>query len=212
MTGKRSAAEAREDTVALSTRGWIDIARDTLIREGVEAVKVDRLAKASNVTRGGFYWRFKSRQDLLDQLLDDWRQTNTAPLLAVLDGPGTPQERYRALMRLWIEERDFRPDYDLAVRNWANSSAKVAEAVREVDSQRIDALRQLFVSAGYEGDEALVRARITYYHQVGYYALGIKQSAERRRQLSPIYYQVLTGFDDEPGSGSGSRGAAFSVL
>lgn len=188
--------KAPVDGSSLSTQDWLDVARETLIREGVDAVKIDRLAKACNVTRGGFYWRFKSRQDLLDQLLEDWRSTNTVPFLAAIGGPGTSQERYQALIRLWIEEKDFRPDYDSAVRNWASSSPQVAEAVHTVDSVRVEALRRLFIDAGYDDDEALVRARITYYHQVGYYTLGIKQSVERRRQLSPIYYRILTGFEN----------------
>lgn len=175
------------------------MARETLIREGIDAVKVDRLAKAKNVTRGGFYWRFKSRQDLLDHLLDDWRERNTASFLAAIAGPGSAEERYQALIQLWIEEKDFSPDYDMAVRNWASSSPAVEEAVRVVDGLRVDALRRLFVDAGYEGDEALVRARITYYHQIGYYTLGVRQTVERRRQLSPLYYRILTGFEAEDG-------------
>ncbi|MGC4251361.1 MAG: TetR/AcrR family transcriptional regulator [Sphingobium sp.] len=177
----------------LSTQDWLNIARDTLIREGIDAVKIDRLAKASGVTRGGFYWRFKSRADLLEQLLDDWRASNTVPFISVVSGPGTPAERYQALVQLWIDEDVFKPDYDTAIRNWAASSQKVADIVQTVDALRIDALRRLFLEAGYEEDEALVRARITYYHQIGYYALGIKQSVERRRQLLPIYYKILAG-------------------
>ena len=38
----------------ISTEDWIKVARDTLIREGVGAVKVDRIAKKASVTRGGF--------------------------------------------------------------------------------------------------------------------------------------------------------------
>ena len=211
MQGNDATDEAE---ATLSTQDWLDLARETLIREGIDAVKVDRLAKAGKVTRGGFYWRFKSRQDLLDQLLEDWRTTNTAPFLEVLSGAGTPQQRYEALMRLWIDEKDFRPDYDTAVRNWASSSPKVAEAVQTIDSLRIDALRRLFAEAGYDPDESLVRARITYYHQVGYYTLGIRQSAERRRQLSPIYYRVLTGFtlDEGARSSSSARVAANAMF
>ena len=48
---------------------------------------------------------------------------------------------------------------------------------------------------GYHGLEALMRARITYYHQVGYYALGVRESRKTRRQLLPYYAKVLTGRD-----------------
>lgn len=179
----------------LSTEDWLEVARETLIREGIGAVKIDRLAKACGVTRGGFYWRFKSRDDLLDQLLKDWRSSNTTPFLAALSGPGSHVDRFRALMRLWIEEQDFDPDYDTAVRNWALSSPKVAAVVHTVDDIRMDALKRVFVDGGYDEAEAIVRARITYFLQVGYYALGIKEAQPTRLGQAEIYYRILTGFD-----------------
>lgn len=178
----------------LDTQDWIDVARRVLIREGVAAVKIDRLARECSVTRGGFYWRFKNRDDLLDALLEDWRQTNTAPLLQAASGPGTPAERFEALIRLWIEERDFNPDYDTAVRSWARTSSKAADVVRKTDDLRIEALKQIFLDAGYSDDEAFIRARITYFHQVGYYAMGVRESAARRYELSDLYRRVLAGF------------------
>src|SRR5947208_2045397 len=49
-----------------STREWVDIARRVLVEEGVVEVKIDKLARLAGVTRGGFYWRFKNRDELLD--------------------------------------------------------------------------------------------------------------------------------------------------
>jgi hypothetical protein len=46
---------------------------------------------------------------------------------------------------------------------------------------------------GYDPQEAEIRARITYFHQVGYYALGLKESDRTRRKLAPIYTRVLLG-------------------
>jgi AcrR family transcriptional regulator len=180
----------------LSTEDWLQVAKATLIKEGVSAVKIDRLARAAGVTRGGFYYRFKSRQALLDALLADWRATNTQPFLDTLLGAGSPPERFHALIRLWIEEREYRPDYDTAVRSWSRVSVKVANAVHEADDLRIDALKRLFLDAGYDEGEAFIRARITYFHQVGYYALGVRETTKRRQELSELYYRVLTGFRD----------------
>lgn len=189
-------AKSKSKERGISTEDWIKVARDTLIREGVGAVKIDRIAKKASVTRGGFYYRFKNRAELLNTLLEDWRSTNTEPWLRALLGPGTPSERFHALMRLWIDERDYNPDYDTAVRSWSRVSSKVAAVVREIDDLRIDAFKKLFLDAGYGESEALIRARITYYHQVGYYAMGVRESTKRRQELSELYYQVLTGFDN----------------
>lgn len=191
MGRKKSAAP---DTI--SRERWIDVARAMLVREGIGAVKVNRLAKKLGVTRGGFYWRFKNLADLQEALVEDWRKSNTAPFLAALGGTGDPGERLRAAFRLWLDERDFDPGYDAAVRAWARVSRKVASAVHEVDDQRIEALKRLFMDGGYEEKEAFIRARITYFHQVGYYAMGMRESTKRRYELIEVYYRVLSGFEN----------------
>lgn len=175
-------------------RDWIAAARGMLIEGGIAAVQINPLAARLNVTRGGFYWRFRNRQDLLDHLLADWRNTNTRAFLLSLERSGTPQERYRRMVRMFIDERDFDPALDAAVRQWGSVDPTVAEAVREADNQRIEALTALFREAGQEAEEAMVRARIVYLHQIGYYALGISESRKRRRSLIATYDRILTGF------------------
>jgi hypothetical protein len=46
---------------------------------------------------------------------------------------------------------------------------------------------------GLGPDESLVRARVVYFHQIGYYALAIDESIEERVRLAPFYNEVLTG-------------------
>ncbi len=194
-TNSRRTEPADRAAETLSTQDWIDAAKAVLLREGVDAVTINRIAKECGVTRGGFYWRFKGRADLLDALLDDWKVANTTPLLSILSGPGSVVERFTAAASLWIEEQAFDPRFDTAIRNWALTSSGVAEAVHQVDEERVAAFQALFKEAGYDEVEALVRARITYFHQIGYYTLRIQESGEQRRSLSRTYFRVLTGFD-----------------
>ncbi len=178
-----------------STQEWIDIARRTLIEDGIVGVKIDRLAKTVGVTRGGFYWRFKDHTELLDALLKDWRARNTQPMLDVLAEPGTVEERLSRLAHLYITEQGFSPAYDRAVRAWANLSAEVEAVVQEVDAVRIDAIQKVFAEGGYSADDAMIRARVVYFHQVGYYATGLKESLEQRQDLIHRYVKVFTGAD-----------------
>ncbi|MGV3481194.1 MAG: TetR/AcrR family transcriptional regulator [Sphingobium sp.] len=178
-----------------STQEWVDIARRALIEDGIVGVKIDRLAKIAGVTRGGFYWRFKSHAELLDALLEDWRARNTQPMLDVIAQPGTMDERLTRLANLYILEQGFSAAYDRAVRAWANMSPDVEQAVQEADAVRIEAIRQAFVEGGYEAHDALIRARIVYFHQVGYYATGLKESLEQRQTLTSSYIRVFTGQD-----------------
>ena len=176
-------------------RDWIEAARQMLIEGGVAAVQVNPLAARLNVTRGGFYWRFRNRQDLLEHLLDDWRSRDCRAFMMSLERAGTPQERYRRMVRMLVEERDFDPAMDTAVRQWGTVDADVRKLVAGIDSERINAFTRLFIEAGQEPTEAMVRARVVYFHQIGYYTLGIDETREERRRLVSTYDRILTGFD-----------------
>jgi AcrR family transcriptional regulator len=178
----------------LGRQAWLDAARQALIDEGTAGVEVNKLAKRLKSSRGGFYWFFTSRQQLLDELLSYWAQTSTAPFENILQKAGrNGMEEYLALIELWVAESDYDPRWDGAVRDWARTSEAVRNVVAAVDQRRIGILEQIFEDMGYAGKEAHIRARITYYHQVGYYALGIQESRKQRRELLPYYQKVLTG-------------------
>jgi AcrR family transcriptional regulator len=165
-----------------------------LIRGGIRAVEIGKLARRLKVTRGGFYWFFDSRQELLSELLADWERTNTQAFKETLQDSGhNGMAEFQAVVDMWVNERGYSPAWDAAVRDWARVSSKVAAAVRRADDQRIAILKQIFLDMGNPDDEAFVRARITYFHQVGYYTLGVREERAQRLRLLPLYIRFLTG-------------------
>lgn len=191
----------------LTREDWIKAARKALIRGGIAAIKVDSLARQLHVTRGSFYWHFKDRSDLMRSLLLDWKHSNTDPFRRVTqDNIGRPADQLAEFFCIWLRANEFDPDYDSAVRDWARVSASVTRLVKQVDDARIDVLKTLFNELKYSPIEAEIRARVMYYHQVGYYALRVRETIEYRRSLFPTYYKVLVGrpfperYLDEDGS------------
>ena len=178
---------------------WLEAARTTLLAGGIDAVRVTRLAKLLSVTRGSFYWHFTSRADLLNELLSYWESTNTAPFKRALPASDKRDgaREFATIVGMWVEETDYSPRFDAAVRDWARVSTKAAEVVQRVDQRRINVLHSIFKDLGFREPEGLVRARISYFHQVGYYTLGIREQRDRRRQLAPVYGKVLSGLSVE---------------
>ena len=188
---KRRKARGRE---VLTREDWIEAARTALIKSGIGAVRIMPLAKTLGVTRGGFYWHFSGRKDLLDALLDDWERTNTAPFERILNRDRRDgRAEFQALVDMWINEREYSPAWDSALRNWATLSKQAAAVVRRVDEHRINIIREIFLHLGYLDPQALVRARIVYFHQVGYYTLALGESLEQRETLLPVYVDALLG-------------------
>ncbi|HEX4196259.1 MAG TPA: TetR/AcrR family transcriptional regulator [Caulobacteraceae bacterium] len=173
---------------------WVRAARRALIEGGVAKVKVEPLAGVLGVTTGSFYHHFRNRQDLLDAVLVHWERENTEPLFqAVRDAGPDPDAQLDALFEAWLTESDYDPAYDSAVRDWARTSKPAEAAVRRTDDRRIDLLKQIFLGFGYDEDRAFIRARVTYFHQVGYYAMEIIEDRAVRRRWRPLYREVLLG-------------------
>ena len=188
---RRRPGRARE---VLTRQDWIKAAQTALIKSGIGAVRIVPLAKALGVTRGGFYWHFTGRNDLLKALLEDWERTNTASFEKILrrdrsDG----HAEFQALVDLWVSESEFSPAWDSALRNWATLSKQAAAVVRRVDDNRIAMIREIYLHLGYKDPHALVRARIMYFHQVGYYTLALGETREQRERLLPVYVEALLG-------------------
>jgi AcrR family transcriptional regulator len=190
MTKKAKATEG----LRIGRQVWLDTARMMLIIDGAERVRVERIADKLGVTRGGFYWHFANRKALMDELLQDWEKTNTDAFIAAIEeAPPSFESRILRLFTLWIEGMTFDADLEVAVRNWARTSKTVTKAVQRADIQRLKFLESLFISAQYSEREASVRARVIYYTQIGYYAVGERVTREARLAVAPLYYHVYTG-------------------
>jgi AcrR family transcriptional regulator len=195
---KKSGGRARKKRQPLGREIWLDTARQALIAEGTAGLEINKLAKRLGVSRGGFYWFFKSREQLLDELLAYWTEASTVLFERILQRSGrNGMQEFQALVNLWIDEKEYDPRWDAAVRDWARTSPAVLKALEAVDEKRIALLEQVFLDLGYKGKEAHVRARVTYYHQVGYYALGVQESRKQRLDLLPFYTKILTGREAE---------------
>jgi AcrR family transcriptional regulator len=198
---KNSVAEKRSPQAKPKSRearfgrdAWLTAARAALIDEGVGGLEVGKLARKMRATRGSFYWFFESRDELLNCVVIDWELNNTAKFRSVLRDTGANgKEEFQALCDMWVSESGYSPQWDAAMREWARISPRVEAVVRRVDEMRISIIQRIFKDMGYDEPVALVRARITYFHQVGYYTLGVSESRAQRLQLLPIYIDILSG-------------------
>lgn len=199
LTDPSKTAEAPKGNVKVTREDWLALAAQVLVEHGVSQVKVLTLGNRLGVSRSSFYWYFRSRRDLLDQLLDRWEAQNTK---AVLEHAARPAGNIcRAVMHLFecfIDPDQFDPRLDFAVREWARRSPDVRARLDAADEARVNAIRDVFVQHGFEPGEAFVRARIVYFMQIGYYALVENEPFETRFSSLPHYLTAFTSEQPDP--------------
>lgn len=190
-------AETESESAKRTTReDWLNLAKDILVSEGVGNIKVMVLAQRLEVSRSSFYWFFKSRRDLLDQLLHYWEHKNTASIVERAKRPShSITEAVLNVFECWVDEQLYDPGLDFAVREWARRSPKVRGLVDKADNERVMAVAGMFERHGYERTEAFIRARVLYFMQVGYYALELREPMDLRLSYLEAYIRSFTGTD-----------------
>lgn len=173
----------KNNSTHLSRRSWIKSAFDTLYNEGIEQVRIERLAKKLKVTKGSFYWHFKDRAELLQALIEYWNDEMTK---TVLENAkmflGEPKERIVHILTDIIS--NDRTKYDPAVRAWAHHDSEVRKYVEKTDKNRLSFLIGLFADAGFDAEESEIRARMLYYYVLGEAYITRKESrAVRLRRI-----------------------------
>jgi hypothetical protein len=64
----------------------------------------------------------------------------------------------------------------------------------QVDRQRLNYTKNLFLEIGFSEVEALVRARLAYYSLVGEFAIGVRTNQAERLAEIRLQHSILTTF------------------
>lgn len=199
MDGSDPTGPGKGGNTKVSQEDWLSLAEHVLVEEGVGNVKVLSLARRLEVSRSSFYWYFKSRDDLLDQLLARWKARNTQLIIHNANRPaGNICRAVMNIFECWLDPAQFDPKLDFAVREWARRSDAVRAQVDTADDARVAALKAMFERFGYEPVEAFIRARIIYFMQIGYYSLVEGEDVETRKSYLRPYLLGFTGQEPDP--------------
>jgi AcrR family transcriptional regulator len=182
----------------LGRQDWIETGLIVLAQSGVDAVRVEPLAKRMKVTKGSFYWHFKDRNDLLEAILAQWVEIDTNSIIERVNQLDVePKAKLLQLFELAIADDGMTPGFadgsiENAIRAWATNDPKIAAVLAQVDQQRLNYTKNLFLDIGFSEAEALVRARLAYYSLVGEFTIGVRPNHAERLAEMRLQHTILT--------------------
>lgn len=173
--------------------GWLEAAYESLVRNGVDSVRIMPLSERVKLSRTSFYWFFKDRDALLRALLERWKAKNTANLIRQTEAYAESiTEAILNVFDCWLDSRLFDSKFEFAVRNWAQRSDDVASEIADADKQRIEALTKMFIRFDYKPLPADVRSRTIYLTQIGYISMQASETLATRMARIPSYVEIFT--------------------
>ena len=174
----------------LSREAWLERALKVLRDEGIQGVRVERLARDLGTTKGSFYWHFKDRDDLWKSILQFWDDQYTGVIVDNPDfqGSGPAEGMLAALTRIRKEGLD---KYELAMRAWADHDSRADQAVRKVYDRRMKFIRAFFKRLGFRGAQLEVRTRLTLCYLCWEQDMFPDDSESHRLRMLKLQHKLL---------------------
>jgi len=170
---------------------WVDEGLRALAAGGPGAVRIESLARALGVSKGGFYWHFESRGALLDDLLDTWERVMVDDVIARAEaGGGDARTRLRRLFAQAARAGDLLK-VDLAIRDWARRDQAVAERLKRVDNRRMDYMRSLFGDFCRDDDEVEARSMLAFSVFIGNHFVAADHGGRSRKEVLRLITERL---------------------
>jgi TetR/AcrR family transcriptional repressor of nem operon len=177
---------------ASDTRRHIIEAADRLFYEnGFEATSFADIAKAVGLSRGNFYYHFKTKDEILGAVIV-LRMANTQAMLdAWEEGAPTPAERIRSFIHILIMNRAKIMAYGCPVGTLCNELAKL-DHVSKDDAAKLftyfrDWLARQFAALGREADADTLALHILMRSQgVATLATAFRDEGFIRREVEAM--------------------------
>ena len=173
--------------------------RTTWIREGLralgvggpDAVRIEKLAQALGVTKGGFYWHFEDRPALLEEMLDAWERLVVDEVIDCVESEGgDARTKLRRLSALASSSRELMK-IELAVRDWARRDKAVAKRLRRIDNRRMDYMRSLFGAFCPDDDDVEARCMLAFSLWVGNHFIAADHGSRTRDDVMALTLRRL---------------------
>ena len=170
---------------------WIDEGLLALAVGGPDAVRIESLAEALGVTKGGFYWHFDDRRALLEEMLDTWERVMVDDVIERVEAErGDARAKLRRLFMLGSSVGDLMK-IELAIRDWARRDKAVAKRLRGVDNRRMEYMRSLFGSFCPDEEEVEVRCLLAFSLFIGGHFIAADHGPRSRADVMKVALRRL---------------------
>lgn len=146
----------------LTREDWARTAALAWGESGFRAVAVEPLAKTLNVTKGSFYWHFKSKAELVQAVVEFWEAEGTDSVIRRLETIDCPRERLVGLFREAWDRLEFLKTEAAIGAVALTGHSQVAPVYERVQQRRISYVADLYEALDFTKAEARRRALVTY--------------------------------------------------
>ncbi len=172
----------------LVKQDWLEEGFRLLSEFAQDRLRIAYLCERLKVTRGSFYHHFKSIDDYISTLLEEWAKRNTNELIQQSRQAQAPDEKM-AILNQMIFTTD--QSIEAAIRSWSFYHPVVKSHLEQVDQKRLAFLIDVFQAMGLSLNDAKLQAELEYGTLIGLQQLFPNISTQRLNTLYEFHLKRL---------------------
>ena len=180
-----------------SRSDWLEVGLAAVVEDGPNGLRIDRLCRRLDVSKGSFHHHFAGAADFKRSLLAAYEDLAVTALDQAIDQTkaATPQAALAGLTAAITGAPGFyRPELEVAMRAWAFSDAEVRAVQERVDRRRLDSLFGIWSKILNDPAKAHTAALLPYLVGIG---ASLVQPPTPPDQLRAVYELLLGLVPDE---------------
>jgi AcrR family transcriptional regulator len=179
----------------LDRSAWVEGGYRQFTAGGLDAVRVEPLARELGATKGSFYWHFADRAELLVAVLDRWAAATEEIIEAAVASSPDAEGRLRSIVGTVAEQSGAGRGEALLYGQTANPV--IAEVVDRVTARRLGVVADLLREKGFSAAQARARAGLALAAALGHQQLALagtpatKAPPRDRRLVADLVVRTL---------------------
>ncbi|MGA8143112.1 MAG: helix-turn-helix domain-containing protein [Candidatus Acidiferrales bacterium] len=183
---------------------WIQAAFARLAQDGIDAVRVEVLARELHVSKGSFYWHFRDRDELAAAMLDQWEENEEAWLAEAALEERSAAARWAELVKHLTDAAHSR--LEAALRDWARRDERVAARARAIEAHRRGFIAAVLRDVGFATRAAEAWSELALVICLGWVERATRDAEFRgapKRGLGDFLSELVLAASARSGGGRG---------
>lgn len=176
---------------SLQPLDWIHAAYARLSAEGIDAVRVEVLARELGVSKGSFYWHFQDREDLLAKMLAHWEADENEWFEGVASFNRSAAARWAQFVER-VSQAD-RARLLIGFHAWARRDVAVAERIAALEARRSGFIADVLQDIGLSAAGAETWSQLVQYAFLGWLDRSTREPdpATPSRHLGDVLSELI---------------------
>ena len=175
----------------ISKAQWLEAALNRLCEQSIADISILGLAKDLGIAKSGFYWHFKSRDELLDELLNYWVHEITEVITDNVEiNALAPKTRLTKCAEMILELDLTR--YEIGIRQFALVDDRARRAVMKANKLRQDFIKKAFSDLGITGEDLDMRTMLFACYHTWEASMYPNVARKKRKAMISARVDLLT--------------------